>query len=216
VSDPHAGGPVEHRGAPLESSRAAVIMLHGRNAGPANILELAPALLLPGVTFLAPAAAGRTWYPFSFLVETERNEPYLSSALRRVDALVEELVTRGIPRTRIVLLGFSQGGCLASEYVVRHAQRGRFGGLVGLSAGLIGPPGTRWDYPGELARMPVVLGCSDGDSHVPESRVHESAAVLTRMGADVSVTIYPGMGHRVNDDEIERTRRVVEVVTGDR
>lgn len=185
-------------------------MLHGRNAGPENILELAALLPHPQFTYLAPAAAGRTWYPQSFLAETERNEPGLSSGLWVIDQLVREVEAQGVPRRRIILLGFSQGGCLASEYAVRHASR--FGGLVALSGGLIGPPGTTWNYPGRFEGTPVLLGCSDIDPHVPLERVEESAAVFDRMGAAVTLRIYPGLGHQVCEDELEYVRELMRNV----
>ena len=206
--DPHAGQPVVVRGVPATAARGVMVMLHGRNAGPENILELAGPLAHPEFSYVAPAAAGGTWYPLSFLAETSRNEPFLSSALRRVETLVAELEERGVPRERLILLGFSQGGCLAAEYAVRHA--GRFGGLAVLSGGLIGPPGSRWDYPGDFAGTPVLLGCSDVDAHVPAERVLESAEVFGRMGATVTRRLYPGMGHLVNADELATVRGLMD------
>lgn len=187
-----------------------MIMIHGRNAGPRNILELALSLQHPDFTYLAPAAADGTWYPFSFLTDTARNEPGLSSGLGVIDRLMQEAEEKGIPRRRVVLLGFSQGACLSSEYAVRHA--GPLGGLVAFSGGLIGPPGTIWDQPGRFDGTPVFLGCSDQDAHVPQARVDESAAVFTRMGAEVTERIYPGMGHQVNEDELAFTRELMESV----
>jgi predicted esterase len=108
-------------------------------------------------------------------------------------------------------MGFSQGGCLASTYAVRHA--GRFGGVFALSAGLIGPPGTTWDYPGDFGGTPVFLGCSDVDSHIPKERVGESAEVFRRMGAVVTARLYPGMGHTVNQDELEFVAGVIAKLT---
>jgi predicted esterase len=209
--EPHAGQPVLTLGPGLESSRAAMIMIHGRNAGPRNILDLAGVLHHPDFTYLAPAAAGGTWYPFSFLAETTRNEPGLSSGLWVINRLVQDIVAKGIPRRRIILLGFSQGACLSSEYAVRHAER--LGGLVAYSGGLIGPPGTVWDHPGTFDGTPVFLGCSDVDAHVPKARVDESAAVFSRMGAAVTERIYPGMGHQVNEDELEFTRELMAAVS---
>ena len=203
-ADPHAGQPVLTGGRPLGEGRAAMIMIHGRNAGPENILELAARFSHPEFTYLAPAAAEGTWYPFSFMMETRRNEPGITSGLAAIDRVVEQVVGKGIPRRRIVLLGFSQGACLASTYAVRHAAR--FGGVVVYSGGLIGPPGTAWEFEGRFEGTPVFLGCSDVDAHVPAARVRESAEVFRRMGADVTERIYPGMGHLVNEEEIEFTR----------
>jgi phospholipase/carboxylesterase len=209
--DPHAGQPVAEAGAPLGQGRAVVIMVHGRNAGPANILDLVPRLARPSLTYLAPAAANRTWYPFSFMAEIEKNEPALSSALRMLAGLVSRVESAGIPRARIVLLGFSQGACLASEFAVRHASR--FGGLIAFTGGLIGPPGTTWNSPGTFDGMPIFLGSGDPDAHVPADRVSESAAVFSGMGAAVTVRIYPGMGHLVNDDEIAVAQGMLDDAT---
>ena len=197
-------------GTAVESSRAALLLLHGRNAGPENILELARLLPEPAFTYLAPAAANGSWYPYSFLSELTRNEPFLSAALERVDRLLAELELQGVPRRRTVLLGFSQGGCLAAEYAVRHASR--LGGVIVLSGGLIGPPGTEWRFGGDFAGTPVLLGCSDSDPHIPRDRVAESARVFERMGAAVTERIYSGLGHQVNDDELEFTRRLLRQV----
>jgi predicted esterase len=210
---PHDAEPVLSAGRPIGSARAAMIMIHGRNAGPENILELARLLPHPGYSFLAPSAAGGTWYPLSFMAETARNEPGLSSGLAVIRQLVGSIEARGVPRRRIILLGFSQGACLSSEFAVRNASR--FGGVVALSGGLIGPPGTVWNYPGRFEGTPVFLGCSDVDSHVPKARVDESAAVFSGMGATVTERIYPAMGHQVNEDELAFVREMMEVVAAE-
>lgn len=204
---PHAGQPVVTTGAPLERARGAVIMVHGRNAEPRNILELVPALRQPDLAWLAPAAAGRTWYPLSFMAPREQNEPGAASGLSVLRHLVEQAGAAGIAPERIALLGFSQGACLASQFAVEHA--GRYGALILFSGGLIGAPGTTWDFPGGFARTPVFLGCSDVDAHVPAERVRESAAVFERMGAAVDLRIYPGMGHLVNEDELAAARALL-------
>jgi len=210
--DPHAGQPVVEAGGPLGQAPAAVILVHGRNAGPPNILDLLPRLDRPGLTYLAPAAADRTWYPHSFMADIASNEPGLSSGLSRLAALVARAEAAGIPRSRVVLMGFSQGACLAAEFAIRHAAR--FGGVVLFSGGVIGPPGTTWDHPGRFDGTPVFLGCSDRDSHVPENRVSETAELFRRMGADVTKRIYPGMGHLVNDDEIRVAQRILDAAAG--
>jgi phospholipase/carboxylesterase len=211
VTDPHRGQRVVQVGPRLGESDAAVIMVHGRNATPENILDLVGRLQRPRLTCFAPAAAGRSWYPESFLADPARNEPYLTSALAAVDDLVRSLVDNGCPQDRIVLLGFSQGACLASEYAYRHPLR--YAGLVAFSGGLIGPPGTAWSSRGDFAGTPMFLGCSDVDAHVPRTRVDETASVFTRMGADVTERIYPGMGHLVSDDEIAAAREIFDRIT---
>ena len=208
---PHQGGPVETRGVPVEEAAGAVLMVHGRNARPSSILSLADALD-ERFAYLAPAAAGGTWYPYGFMTETAQNEPGISSGLQALDDVVSHLVARGIPRYRIVLLGFSQGACLASTYAVKNAHH--FGGVIVYSGGLIGPAGTKWEHEGDFAGTPVFLGCSDVDGHIPLSRVDETEAVFQRMGAEVTKRIYPGMGHLVNEDEIAFTRALLDQLAG--
>jgi phospholipase/carboxylesterase len=191
-----------------------MILVHGRNALPANILSFVPAFGRPDITYLAPAAAGGTWYPLSFMAEKEKNEPGISSGLWVLEQLVRHVADSGIRTDRIVLLGFSQGACLTSEFAASHADR--YGGVVLYSGGLIGPPGTTWNYPGSFGGTPVFLGCSDVDAHVPKTRVDESAVVFQRMGAAVTERIYPGMGHLVNEEEIAFTRTLLDEITGGR
>jgi predicted esterase len=210
--DPHGGQPVLEAGAPLGEAPVAVIMVHGRNAGPANILDLTPRLARPEVTYLAPAAANRTWYPNSFMAPIASNEPGLSSALGMLAALVARIEAAGVQKSRIVMLGFSQGACLAAEFAVRHAAR--YGGVVVFSGGVIGPPGTTWDESGRFEGTPMFFGCSDRDSHVPESRVIESAELCGRMGAAVTRRIYPGMGHLINDDELAWAQALLDDLSG--
>jgi len=200
-NDPHAGGPLLTAGRPTAEARGALILIHGRGATAESILDLAEYLRHPALAYLAPQAAGNTWYPYSFLEPAARNEPYLSSALARVGAVVAEVEAAGIPAERIFLSGFSQGACLASEYVARNARR--YGGLIAFSGGLIGPAGTPRDYAGSLDGTPVFLGCSDVDPHIPLGRVEETAAVLARLGARVDKRIYPRLGHTINQDEID-------------
>jgi predicted esterase len=197
---PHEGQPVVEAGKPLGRAPVAVIMVHGRGAGPENILDLVPALACPNATYVAPAAAGGTWYPYSFMAAIATNEPGLSSGLAVLRALVGRIEAAGVERDHIVLLGFSQGACLATEFAIRNAAR--YGGVVAFSGGAIGPPGTKWDDSGRFDGTPIFFGCSDRDAHVPETRVTESAELCARMGAQVTKRIYPGMPHTIIDDEI--------------
>ena len=194
-------------GQPLGHAPVVVIMIHGRGAGPNNILELAPALGQPDATYLAPAAANNTWYPYSFMTDIARNEPYLSSALSVLGSLVSDIESAGIRRERIVMMGFSQGACLTTEFAIRNASR--FGGFIAFSGGAIGPAGTLWDEKPRFDGTPIFFGCSDVDAHIPEARVRESSEVCARMGAAVTTRIYPGMGHLVSDDELEWARTLV-------
>lgn len=188
-------------GAPLASARAAAILVHGRGASAADILSLGAELGQDDVAYLAPQAPEHSWYPYSFLAPLDQNEPHLGEALATLGAALAHLARQGFKPERVALIGFSQGGCLALEYAARNAQR--YGAVAGLSAGLIGPPGTPRDYAGSLAGTPVFLGCSDIDGHIPLARVHESRDVLARMGGAVTERIYPRMGHSINRDEID-------------
>lgn len=199
-NDPHRGQPILRRGPEPGAARLAVILVHGRGDSASGILGLADEFLYPDVCWLAPQAALHTWYPYSFLAPMAQNEPGLASGLGVIAGLVRTLGEEGIGADRLVLMGFSQGACLAQEYAARHA-RG-YAAIVGLSGGLIGPPGTPRDYTGSFDGTPVFLGCSDVDPHIPRTRVDESAEVFRRMGARVDERIYTGMGHTVNADEI--------------
>ncbi len=185
------------------------MLVHGRGASAADIMTIAAEVMFPGVAYLAPQAAGSAWFPYPFTAPLEANEPYLSSALQVLSSLVAN-VEATVPAGRLVLAGFSQGACLTLEFAARGARR--YGGVVGLSGGLIGPDGTPRDYPGGFERTPVFLGCSDVDPYIRKERVIEAGEVFERMGADVTVRLYPGMAHTVSPDEIEAVRAIVKGV----
>jgi predicted esterase len=210
IAGPHQGQPVRTAGVPLERATAAMVMVHGRGAAAESILTLVPALTAEGFAFLAPQAAGNTWYPNSFLAPIPSNEPGITSGLNAIADVIATIIDAGIPLTRIMLLGFSQGACLSLEYAARNASR--YGGLTCLSGGLIGPEGTVRNYPGSFDGTPAFLGCSDIDGHIPALRVTESASVLRHMGANVTMKLYPGMGHLVNEDEIAAVNAMMEEV----
>ena len=207
----HQGMPVVHYGAEVETATAAMILLHGRGATAQDILTLAHEFHAPRIAFLAPQAANATWYPNRFIAPVASNEPWLTSALAVVDGLVATLVSAGIPHERVAMLGFSQGGCLALESAARQPRRSA--GVVGLSAGLIEKGDQPRSYAGSLAETPVLLGCSDVDFHIPLARVERTAQVFSALGAVVDKRIYPGMGHTVNQDEIEAIQRMLERLT---
>jgi predicted esterase len=189
------------------AARAAFVLVHGRGASARDIMGVAAALDVDDLAWLAPEAPGHTWYPLSFLAPIERNEPSLSASLAILAEIVASLEADGLARDRIGLLGFSQGACLALEFAARSATK--YAGLVGFSGGLIGPPGTPRDYGGSFDGTPVLLGCSDIDPHIPVERVHETEAVFTRMRATVDERIYRGMGHTINQDEIDAARMLL-------
>src|SRR5918993_900596 len=197
---PHGDERVLVDGAPLETAAGALIAIHGRGGGAEDIIALGKEIAPPNVAILAPQAAGNTWYPYRFIEPIERNEPYLSSALRVVADLMTQLGQQGILPDRVALLGFSQGACLALEAAARNARR--YAGAIGFSGGLIGPPGTPFNYAGSLQGTPIFIGSSDVDPHIPKERVEESALALERLGAQDDAHLYPGMGHTVNRDEL--------------
>lgn len=204
---PHQGQPLATAGADLNGADAAVVLAHGRGATARGILGLAGEFDVGGVAYLAPQAARNEWYPNSFLAPVESNEPGRSSGLQALDDAVGRAVEAGIPHERIVLGGFSQGACLATEYVARNPRR--YGGVVAFSGGLIGESVDPDDFEGDLDGTPCFLGCSDSDPHIPVERVRATAAVLDRLNGDVETRIYEGMGHGVNDDEREYVRGMV-------
>jgi predicted esterase len=213
LQGPHQGQPVRVAGEPLDRAQAALLMVHGRGASADDILTLTDQLAQPGFAYLAPQAAGNTWYPNRFLVPLTENEPWLSSALVFVADVYSEIVKAGIPPQHVMLLGFSQGACLTLEYAARNAQR--YGGIVGLSGALIGPDDTPRDYKGSLAGTPVFLGCSDVDFHVPKERVDQAAEVLKKLDGQVTERLYPNLDHSVNQDEIDFVRGMMQsLLTG--
>lgn len=204
----HQGQPVLAAGEPLELTRAAMLMIHGRGATAEDILSLAGEFRQPGFTYLAPQAAAGTWYPNRFTAPLEQNEPWLSSALQVVETLFSRVVEAGVRPERIMLLGFSQGACLALEYAARNARR--YGGVVGLSGGLIGPDDLQREVSGSLDGTPVFVGCSDVDFHIPRERVDHAAEVMRALGGQVTERIYPNMDHTVNQDEIDFVRGMMQ------
>jgi predicted esterase len=207
MNDPHANTPLATSGPEPKSAAAVVVLLHGRGGSADDMLVLFEQLELPNLAAVAPQAAGHTWYPQSFLAPLAANQPYLDSALKRVDSVVTDLIVQGISSERIALMGFSQGACLTVEYVARHPRK--YGAVMGLTGGLIGPPGTPRNYSGSLAPTPVFLGTSDPDPHVPFARVKETQDVLTKMGAVVELRRYPGMPHTINEDEMQACRALL-------
>jgi phospholipase/carboxylesterase len=210
--DPHHDQPVRHYGALLSQASAAVILLHGRGGSAEDILSLAPEMYDEHFAYLAPQAAGHTWYPNSFLAPLVQNEPYLSSALAKVGSVVEEALAAGIARERIFVCGFSQGACLSSEFVARNP--GRYGGVIAFTGGLVGPPGVDLRHSGSLDGMPALFSSGDPDPHVPWSRVVETAEQFKGMGAEVRVERYPGRPHTVLPQEIKAAREILFGVRG--
>ena len=207
ADDPHRHQPVLQRGAAFNAATGAIVLLHGRGASAEDILGLAQEFDLPELAYLAPEAAEHTWYPYSFLSPIQQNQPWLDSALNLVAETLQRAITAGIERSKIAIVGFSQGACLATEFVARNAAR--YGGLVAFTGGLIGPPGARFVYSGELSGTACFLGAGDRDPHVPWKRVEETASVLSGLGAVVTLRRYPGLPHTINEDEIDHAKTIL-------
>ncbi len=206
--DPHAGQPVRTLGPDPKTAPLSILFIHGRGSSAESILSLYPDLGIDDCAAFAPQAAGHTWYPHSFLAPLEENQPYLDSALAKIESIVSGLLAQNIPPQRIVLLGFSQGACLASEFVARHPRP--YGALLALTGGLAGPPGTPRNYEGSLAGTRVLLASGDPDPHVPFPRVQETADVFTRMGATVDLRRYPNRPHTISQDELTACRQILQ------
>lgn len=205
TKDPHKDQPVIYKGAAVENAKAAMILIHGRGADAESILTLAEVFAEEYFLYAAPQAKNNTWYPLSFLVPVDDNEPGITSGLSKINSTLIALNEKGIPTERIMLLGFSQGACLVLEYCSRFPQK--FGGVVGLSGGLIGPDGIVRDRPiASLNGSKIFLGCSDVDPHIPIERVHFTEKYLQEMGGSVTKKIYRGLGHTINDDEIKNIK----------
>ncbi len=210
-SHPHGATPVLQVGAALGQAKRALLLIHGRGASAEDILGLTQEFTLPAdLIAIAPQASGSVWYPQRFIAPLEMNEPYLSSALRRMTELVNSLGKNGIPTEKVILGGFSQGACLATEFVLRNPRR--WGGLLAFSGGYIGPMGVERVPVGSLENTPALLGCSDIDPHIPLPRVEETAHLLAATGAQVNKRIYPGMGHTINLDEIEQAQAMLSTL----
>ena len=211
ADDPHADARVATAGRALADAATAVVLLHGRGGEPSDMLSLAVRFFDDGTTaFLAPQAAGQTWYPHSFLAAREQNEPSLSGALRAVGRTVD-LAAAAVGAERVAVVGFSQGACLAAEFVARHPKR--YGGLVCLTGGLIGAT-LEPAYAGHLAGTPALLTSGDPDPHVPWPRVEETAVVLRDLGAGVDLRRYPGRPHTISADEVELARGLLAAISG--
>ncbi len=207
---PHYGQPVTFTGTPLPNATSAMIMIHGRGGDALDILAMASHFTASNVAYFAPQAQNFTWYPNRFIMPRASNEPYLSSALKIITDLVTHITEGGISADKILFVGFSQGACLASEFVARNPKR--YGALFALSGGLIGAEGELTGYIGSLSKTPVFLGCSDIDDHIPVGRIHESEKIFTEMDATVTKRIYPNMGHIVNQDELDFIKEVMSAV----
>jgi len=194
-------------GKDLSAATKALIMIHGRGADASDILDLAKYINASEFALLAPEATNNTWYPQSFLAPQAMNEPWLSSAISLVGETVSRIKEAGIAESSIYFLGFSQGACLALEYVTRNAKK--YGGVVAFTGGLIGEKIHNENYKGNFDNTPVFIGTSNPDPHVPVERVYASSNILGSMGAAVTYKVYENMGHTINNDEIVQANKLI-------
>ncbi len=204
---PHQESETFEHGASLSRAKAAMTMVHGRSATAESMFPLANEFAQPDFHYAAPQARNHTWYPYSFLELKEKNQPGISSGLQVLHDLLKSITRGGIPKEKIILLGFSQGACLATEFAARHPQK--LGGVVAFSGGLIGPTINQEDYTGSMEQTPVFIGCSDNDPHVPKERIDKTEVVFKKLNADVNKQIYKGMGHTIIEKEIKEVRRMM-------
>jgi predicted esterase len=210
MNDPHQFAPALAAGATPPKAKAAMILLHGRGGSAREILSLAAAFGRDDIAYVAPQATGNTWYPHRFLVPRAENQPHLDSAYRVVKRVLDDLAASGLPAHKVIVAGFSQGACLASDYAARNPRR--YGGVFAFSGGLIGDRVSPADFSGDLAGTPAFVGCSDVDGHIPADRVRLTAEVLKTLGANVILRLYPGMGHTISQDEIDAAKAILDTV----
>jgi phospholipase/carboxylesterase len=201
-ANPHLAAEPLVLGPPASEATAAAIVVHGRGHGPETMVDLVRLLALDDVHYVLPAAAGQTWYPNRFIAPLAANEPWLSWALDALAATVERLAEA----RRLVLVGFSQGGCLTLEYVARHPRR--YDGVAGLVGGLIGTD-EELTRPTGLDGTPLLITTIEGDAWVPADRTRASAAILTEGGADVDLRVFPPAPHTLHQEEVDAVRALL-------
>lgn len=194
-------------GNPLEQTKKALIMVHGRGATAESILSLSHELNAEDFSLFAPQATNHSWYPYSFMAPASQNQPALDSALALLDETVKQIQAEGVESKNIYLLGFSQGACLSSEYATRNAQR--YGGLLLFTGGLVGEQLEMSNYKGDFNGTPVLITTGDPDPHVPVSRVDETEKIMQEKGAEVTKKIYKGRPHTILQEEIDLAKQLL-------
>lgn len=207
-TNPHLGIPVQSFGPAPDTVGLVAVLIHGRTQSSSDMLAVASRLNLAGMPCIVLNAADNSWYPNQFMEPVANNQPRLDFALERLDQLLSDLNERGIPNEHIAIVGFSQGACLACEYVFRKKQP--FAALVAYTGGLIGPEGTQWERTGRLKGMPIFLSNGDQDPWVPLDRTRQTLEVFNAMGAQAELKVYPGRSHEVSDDEIMTSRTLLQ------
>jgi len=194
-------------GEELHAESKVLILLHGRGGSAEDMLSFSSRLEVNNFALIAPQATNNTWYPYSFLAPPAQNEPWLSSALGLLKELVDDVTGKGVTTERVYFCGFSQGACLALEFIARNADH--YGGVAAFTGGLIGDKIYTENYKGDFNGTPVFMGTSNPDPHVPIERFYASANILREMNAAVTEKVYNNMGHTINEDEIDNANRLI-------
>ena len=208
TSNYHLQQRVEHYGVPIVDAQAVVVLVHGRTITPEYMNDfVVKRLEIEKTAFVAPAAQGNTWFPKSFLEPLAENQIGIDFTLQRLETIGNELLERGISPKKIIWCGFSQGASALCQFMASKPRR--WGALIALTGGLIGPPGTKWLIDGDFAGMPAYFCTSDVDPHVPEFRVKETAAVFESAGADVKSEFFIGRLHEISNAEIAQAKSMI-------
>ncbi|GGG61519.1 phospholipase/carboxylesterase [Kocuria dechangensis] len=196
--------PTRH-GAPPESAALVVYAVHGRGQSPAFMVEVADRVDLPGVAWVLPQAHDFSWYPQGFLAPTQENQPHLDHALEAIRAHTRPLLGEDGPP--VVVLGFSQGACLLSEWLLRDQPH--LAGAVLHTGGYLGPTERDWvASPGRgLSGQVVEMFTAEEDAWVPLHRVEATSSAFRSLGAAVELTVYDDPDHHLNDDSVHMIRR---------
>jgi homogentisate 1,2-dioxygenase len=183
-----------------DDAPAALLVLHGRGATADALLDR---LYRPGMLAIAPQATKRSWYPRGFAAPVDDNRPDIDDALRSADDAWAWLTQR-VPADRIVVVGFSQGACLALTWL------GHAGVKPHAVVSFTGAPTPGLGTATDLAGTRVYLGCADEDPWVPRAACEAAAAQLAEAGATVTLHVEPGSTHAIHDHDRQTYDRLLE------
>ena len=195
-------------------ARAAVIWLHGLGADGHDFEPIVPYLGLDaslGIRFVFPHAPRRpvtindgmvmpAWYDIRALsLHREVDERGVEESAAHVRALVEREVERGIPASRIVLAGFSQGGAIALYVALRYPEP--LAGILALSTYLVCDDSLAAEISEANRRTPIFQAHGTADPMVQPEAGLSARDRLIELGCAVEWKTYP-MGHEIHPDEI--------------
>lgn len=197
---------VLYQGPLITKASKALILLHGRGGTAKGILDLAGRLGCNDFYVAAPQAMHNVWYPYSFMEEDSRNEPYLSSSVQEIKDLIDK-TAKHIPKDQIFIAGFSQGACLTLEVAARFATH--YGGIIAFTGGLIGKTINMSKYQGNFGGTKVLITNGDHDPHIPLIRAEQSKEVMENLNATVTLKVYKGRAHTIIEDEIKSAKEMI-------